>query len=89
MMTNEETKARQSLRDNRANKQYRQPEPIKVLDPAILERLNKLPNASRIKFLRSLQIIETLPADRRQKEMVSLLESIFITVTQSRLSDAS
>ena len=36
MMTNEETKARQQLRDARGNKRYIQPEPIKVLDARIL-----------------------------------------------------
>jgi hypothetical protein len=88
MMTNEETKARQALRDARGNKRYIQPEPIKVLDPAILKRLNTLPNASRIKFMRALQVIETLPAERRQKEMVSLLNSIFISSESVRSGDS-
>jgi hypothetical protein len=79
MMTNEETKARQQLRDARGNKRYIQPEPIKVLDARILERVNKLPNAERIKFMRSLQIIETMPLEMKRKAMVELLNSIFIS----------
>ena len=61
------------------NKRYIQPEPIKVLDARILERVNKLPNAERIKFMRSLQIIETMPLEMKRKAMVELLNSIFIS----------
>jgi hypothetical protein len=50
-----------------------------VLDARILERVNKLPNAERIKFMRSLQIIETMPLEMKRKAMVELLNSIFIS----------
>jgi len=87
-MTTEERKARQVLRDARGNKRYRQLEPIKVLDPAILERVNKLPNALRIRIMRALRTIETLPAERRNSEMLSLLNSIFISSESVRSDDS-
>jgi len=53
-------------------------EPVRILHYDILVKVNKLPLTDRLRFIQSMAVIDTLPKEIRQKEMLQLLTTLFM-----------